>query len=78
MYIIKVDVGFNECVIWCVEFFEWCDMIWINDCIIILYIDFYECGFVYSVESWNGFEMVGGFYGVFLGGVFFGESMFLI
>jgi leucyl/phenylalanyl-tRNA--protein transferase len=33
-------------------------------------------GFAYSVESWQHEELVGGLYGVALGGAFFGESMF--
>jgi leucyl/phenylalanyl-tRNA--protein transferase len=33
-------------------------------------------GFAHSVEAWDGDELVGGLYGVSLGGAFFGESMF--
>jgi len=33
-------------------------------------------GFAHSVEAWQGKELVGGLYGVSMGGAFFGESMF--
>ena len=40
------------------------------------YSDLHEMGFAHSVEAWEGEEVVGGLYGVSLGGAFFGESMF--
>jgi leucyl/phenylalanyl-tRNA---protein transferase len=49
---------------------------WINDEILSLYTALYERGFAHSVEAWDGDRMVGGLYGVSLGGAFFGESMF--
>jgi leucyl/phenylalanyl-tRNA--protein transferase len=36
----------------------------------------FELGFVHTVEAWRDGELVGGLYGLALGGVFFGESMF--
>ena len=36
----------------------------------------HRLGFAHSVEAWRGDELVGGLYGVSLGGAFFGESMF--
>ena len=36
----------------------------------------HELGFAHSVEAWEGDELVGGLYGVALGGMYFGESMF--
>jgi leucyl/phenylalanyl-tRNA--protein transferase len=36
----------------------------------------HELGFAHSIEAWRGGELVGGLYGVSLGGAFFGESMF--
>ena len=49
---------------------------WINARIIETYCELYEMGHAHSVEAWQEGEMVGGLYGVSLGGVFFGESMF--
>ena len=49
---------------------------WINDEILRLYTALHAAGYAHSVECWSGGEMVGGLYGVSLGGAFFGESMF--
>jgi leucyl/phenylalanyl-tRNA--protein transferase len=40
------------------------------------YCKMYEKGFAHSAEVWNGNKLVGGLYGIRLGSVFFGESMF--
>lgn len=49
---------------------------WINDKIIELYSTLHRMGHAHSVECRIDGELVGGLYGVSLGGVFFGESMF--
>ncbi len=49
---------------------------WINDEILRLYTSLAASGHAHSVECWQDSELVGGLYGVKLGGVFFGESMF--
>ncbi len=49
---------------------------WINREILDLYCRLHERGHAHSVECWQGGELVGGLYGVALGGAFFGESMF--
>jgi leucyl/phenylalanyl-tRNA---protein transferase len=49
---------------------------WINDTIIALYEEMARRGNAHSVESWYGGKLVGGLYGVSIGGAFFGESMF--
>lgn len=51
---------------------------WINDEIVLLYCALHERGFAHSVECWREGKLVGGLYGVNLGGAFFGESMFSI
>ena len=40
------------------------------------YGELHRLGYAHSVESWRGAELVGGLYGVSLGRMFFGESMF--
>jgi leucyl/phenylalanyl-tRNA--protein transferase len=49
---------------------------WISDEILESYLALYRLGLAHSVETWRGGRLVGGLYGVHLGGAFFGESMF--
>jgi leucyl/phenylalanyl-tRNA---protein transferase len=49
---------------------------WINDEIIAVYGALYADGHAHSVEAYSDGALVGGLYGVSLGGAFFGESMF--
>lgn len=49
---------------------------WITDEMVEAYCRLYELGYAHSVETRHGDRLVGGLYGVALGGVFFGESMF--
>ena len=49
---------------------------WINDEIVESYTRLHELGHAHSVEAWSANELVGGLYGVAIGGAFFGESMF--
>lgn len=52
------------------------DSTWINDGILQSYTALHECGHAHSIEVWQDEALVGGLYGVHLGGAFFGESMF--
>ncbi len=49
---------------------------WISDEIEKAYNELFEKGFAHSAEAWHKNELVGGLYGVLIGKVFFGESMF--
>lgn len=49
---------------------------WIGNEIEIAYKNLFEKGIAHSAEAWQNNELVGGLYGVLLGKVFFGESMF--
>ena len=49
---------------------------WINEEIADLYLTLHRLGYAHSVEVWQNQNLVGGVYGVALGGAFFGESMF--
>ena len=49
---------------------------WISDDIKTAYRTLHRLGFAHSIETWRGRELVGGLYGVAIGGAFFGESMF--
>ena len=52
------------------------DETWINATIFNLYRALHRMGHAHSQEVWEGDDLVGGVYGVALGGAFFGESMF--
>ncbi len=52
------------------------DGTWITEGMEQAYVRLHELGFAHSVEAWEGGELVGGLYGVSLGAIFFGESMF--
>ena len=49
---------------------------WITHNMVAAYMKLHELGFAHSVEAWREGELVGGLYGVSLGRMFFGESMF--
>jgi leucyl/phenylalanyl-tRNA--protein transferase len=52
------------------------DGTWITDEVEKAYLKMHELGHAHSAEVWKDAELVGGFYGIKLGKVFFGESMF--
>jgi leucyl/phenylalanyl-tRNA--protein transferase len=49
---------------------------WISDPFQRAYLRLHQLGHAHSVEVWNGTDLVGGIYGVVVGGLFAGESMF--
>ncbi len=49
---------------------------WINVAIENAVLELFEMGFAHSIETWKDGKLVGGLYGIALGGAFFGESMF--
>lgn len=49
---------------------------WITEDMLEAYCTLHEMGIAHSVEVWEGEALVGGLYGIYLGRVFFGESMF--
>lgn len=52
------------------------DGTWISETILECYVALHRLGIAHSVETWQAGRLVGGLYGVHLGGAFFGESMF--
>lgn len=52
------------------------DETWINQTIRTQYNELHRMGFAHSIEVWKDGDLVGGLYGVCIGGAFFGESMF--
>ena len=49
---------------------------WINATIRDLFLELFEMGHAHTIEVWEDGDLVGGVYGMALGGAFFGESMF--
>jgi len=49
---------------------------WISEELIRAYVRLHRLGFAHTVEAWKDGELAGGLYGVSIGAVFFGESMF--
>lgn len=52
------------------------DETWISEELVLAYTNLHKMGLAHSVEAWQEGKLVGGLYGVALGGAFFGESMF--
>lgn len=52
------------------------DGTWISDEIESAYVELHKKGFAHSAEAWQNNQLAGGLYGVLIGKVFFGESMF--
>ncbi|MCD1642338.1 leucyl/phenylalanyl-tRNA--protein transferase [Aurantimonas coralicida] len=73
---IRVDTAFAAVVDGCAEAAPGRMETWINGQIRSLTLALAQEGFAHSVEAWDGDALVGGLYGVSLGGAFFGESMF--
>jgi leucyl/phenylalanyl-tRNA--protein transferase len=73
---VRVDTAFRDVMVGCAEVTSERPDSWINDEIVAAYTELYHLGYAHSVESWLDGALVGGLYGVALGGAFFGESMF--
>ncbi|KQY75112.1 leucyl/phenylalanyl-tRNA--protein transferase [Brevundimonas sp. Root1423] len=73
---IRVDTAFDAMLDACAAPAPGREDSWINGPIRRLYIELNARGRAHSVECWNDERLVGGLYGVTLGGAFFGESMF--
>jgi len=69
---IRVNTAFREVMEGCADR----EPTWINDKILDHYTALHEKGLCHSVEAWKDGKLVGGLYGVALGGAFMGESMF--
>ena len=73
---VRVDTAFNRVVGLCAQSAPGREDTWINPVIEFLYGELHRRGQAHSVETWRDGRLVGGLYGVSLGGAFFGESMF--
>jgi leucyl/phenylalanyl-tRNA--protein transferase len=71
---VRVDTAFDEVIGACADPSR--DSGWISRAIIDAYTELHELGWAHSVEAWQDDRLVGGLYGVAIGGLFAGESMF--
>lgn len=71
-----LDAAFDAVIEGCAAPRAYSDSTWITPQMAAAYRALHRRGFVHSLEAWRGSELVGGIYGVALGRVFFGESMF--
>ena len=74
-YQVSIDQCFSRVIDACAERGQDEDT-WITPEMRLAYCQLHALGFAHSVETWQGEELVGGLYGVNVGRVFFGESMF--
>jgi leucyl/phenylalanyl-tRNA--protein transferase len=75
-YEVRVDSAFEEVMRQCAAPRDGHAGTWIVPEMIAAYSTLHQRGIAHSVESWRAGELAGGLYGVALGKVFFGESMF--
>lgn len=74
---LSMDTAFHQVMLGCKETRESRgESTWIGKEVLSGYHDLYDLGLAHSVETWLDGELVGGLYGVSIGRMFFGESMF--
>jgi leucyl/phenylalanyl-tRNA--protein transferase len=71
---VRVDTAFDEVIGRCADPSR--DAGWITRDVADAYAELHRLGWAHSVEAWREGELVGGLYGVAIGGLFAGESMF--
>ena len=71
-----VDKDFEGVIEGCSKITKYRKDTWINDTIKHIYIDMFQKGIAHSVECYLDNKLVGGLYGLSIGSIFFGESMF--
>jgi leucyl/phenylalanyl-tRNA--protein transferase len=73
---IRSDTAFERVMRACAEARAGRESTWIDERLVRAYTGLHELGLAHSVEAWRDGELVGGLYGVHVGAVFCGESMF--
>jgi len=73
---VRVDTRFRDVLIGCAERRRGQSGTWMTPALIDACERLHDLGYAHSVESYEAGELVGGLYGVAIGGAFFGESMF--
>ena len=73
---VTLDTAFRDVVRGCAEARRDHEGTWITPAMEEAYVRLADLGYAHSVEAWQGGSLVGGLYGVAVGRMFFGESMF--
>jgi leucyl/phenylalanyl-tRNA---protein transferase len=76
LFEVRIDTDFEGVMRGCAEVRADSESTWISEEIIEAYTDLHHLGLAHSVEAYQENQLVGGLYGVSIGAVFFGESMF--
>jgi leucyl/phenylalanyl-tRNA--protein transferase len=75
-YRVTLNHGFADVIEACSSIPRKDDGTWITETMLDAYLALHEQGYAHSIEVWDRETLVGGLYGVSMGGVFCGESMF--
>jgi leucyl/phenylalanyl-tRNA--protein transferase len=75
-FAIRQDTAFREVMLNCAKPRKYADGTWITAEMLLAYTQMHELGYAHSIECWQDDRLVGGLYGMALGDMFFGESMF--
>jgi leucyl/phenylalanyl-tRNA---protein transferase len=73
---VRFDSAFEQVMRACAAPREGASGTWIHEEMISAYCELHRLGYAHSVETWMNGELAGGLYGIALGGMFYGESMF--
>jgi leucyl/phenylalanyl-tRNA---protein transferase len=73
---ITADMAFDQVLHRCARPRHYCSSTWITEEMAAAYCELHRLGWAHSFETWQDDRLVGGLYGVAIGRVFFGESMF--
>jgi len=73
---VRIDTAFEHVIRNCADIRKSNEGTWISEEIVQAYLRLHNLGLAHSFECWQGEQLVGGLYGVSIGRMFFGESMF--
>jgi leucyl/phenylalanyl-tRNA--protein transferase len=76
LYEVRTDTAFEQVMLACASPREGQAGTWIHDEMIAAYTELHRQGYAHSVETWHDDKLVGGLYGLAVGRMFYGESMF--
>ena len=76
-YEIRFDTAFQDVMRACAAPRPGQNGTWITDDMVNAYAKLHSLGYAHSVETWVEGELAGGLYGIAIGGMFYGESMFM-